>query len=163
MFNQFGLIPLDSIQWFPRYLVGWVEWVGWSVYAMIIIPLRGPSCKLGFARIQMSWISRWAECGNKGEQSLSFENRKIEIYAENYFPLYQFENPLYCHTRSYLKFQLSWKSEKPRLARWATKWYVYLNLNHPPTQLPMLEMAISWQPLVICSQNFKLKQSGQNW
>ena len=40
---------------------GWGEWV----YGMIIIPLRGPSCKLRFARIQLGWISRWAECGNK--------------------------------------------------------------------------------------------------
>ena len=41
----------------------------------------------------------------------------------------------YCNTRSILKFQLSWKSEKPQLARWTTKWHYYQNSyppNHPP-------------------------------
>jgi hypothetical protein len=33
--------------------VGGVGWVGGWVYGMIIIPLRGPSCKLRFARIQL--------------------------------------------------------------------------------------------------------------
>ena len=32
---------------------GWGGWGGWVVYALIIIPLRGPSCKLRFERISV--------------------------------------------------------------------------------------------------------------
>ena len=51
-----GDIPhLNDFQgiWWGGWVGGWVdEVVGW-VYGMIIIPLRGPSCKLRFARIQL--------------------------------------------------------------------------------------------------------------
>ena len=39
---------------------GWVG--GWFLH--IIMPLRGPTCKLEPARSKQGWIPSWAECGN---------------------------------------------------------------------------------------------------
>ena len=62
-FDHWWLMRYYAIKWFPTYLVG-----GW-VYGMIIIPLRGPSCKLGFARISdKAEIPRWSECGNNHQK-----------------------------------------------------------------------------------------------
>ena len=57
------------------------------------------------------WSSSWSNkkrwgCVRQGDGSYTFRE-------------------LYCHTRPILKFQLSWKSEKPQLARWVLKWHSY--------------------------------------
>ena len=45
------------------WLAGWVA--GWLALPVIIVPLRGPSCKLRLARSSVKLkISRWTDCGN---------------------------------------------------------------------------------------------------
>ena len=54
----------DDIFYFEALSIkgrGWLD----GVYAMIIMPLRGPYYKLRFKRI-LADMSRWAECGNIG-------------------------------------------------------------------------------------------------
>ena len=69
--------------------------------------------------------------------------------SDSQYRLDLFQNSLcqcYCHTRPILKFQPSLKSEKPQLARWATKWHYFLNSNppgHPSHRISLWEPFLS--------------------
>ena len=60
---------------------------------------------------------------------------------------------------SILKSQLSWRSEKPQLARWTTKWYVYANLK-PPTHHPH---CLPWKLQYLSNHWWKVEYLSSHW